>query len=240
MKTNLILLFGILGILTTQSLTQQKVIAHPHCDPYLDCYRESENLEKAEYWTNYFFKLIRPEMRNKQVRIHHTLYRRERSAIKQVVDRVLNRSCQRPHIDHYYFLLERDRNREDRESWDSYHRRDRLRSRLDRRHNIWHRYDDYDRELWWDEELWDDGYYWGRTEDYFFEGLYRELTDAVFYARHPELSRPVSRRQVMNWSSEWTFIRQHFADFEREKFIKQHLIPICDREVYENMDSIYR
>jgi hypothetical protein len=167
-------------------------------------------------------------MRNKKIRIHHTLYRRERAEIRRVVNKVVYQSCQQPNINHYYLLSEREQDREKLERWQSLDRRERMRTEL-RDEQRYHYYDD---ELFWDEELWDEGYYWGRTDDYFFEGLYRDLTDAVFYARHPELSHHFSRRDTMNWSSEWTFIRQQFADFEQEKFLKQHLIPICDRYQY--------
>jgi hypothetical protein len=209
-------------------LNQKQSIAHEYCESYLDCYQEPEDLETVDYWTNYFFKLLRPEMRNKKIRIHHTLYRRERAEIRRVVNKVVYQSCQQPNINHYYLLSEREQDREKLERWQSLDRRERMRTEL-RDEQRYHYYDD---ELFWDEELWDEGYYWGRTDDYFFEGLYRDLTDAVFYARHPELSHHFSRRDTMNWSSEWTFIRQQFADFEQEKFLKQHLIPICDRYQY--------
>ena len=210
-----------------------KTLAHEYCESYIDCHQNPEDLEKVDYWTNYFFKLLRPEMRNKKVNIHHTLYRRERAEIRQVINKVVHQSCQQPHMNHYYLLSEREREREKQERWHRFDRRERLRERINNSKNYyWHRYYYYDYELLWDEELWDEGYYWGRTDDYFFEGLYRELTDAVFYARHPELARHVTRRDTMNWAGEWSFIRQHFADFEQEQFLKQQLIPVCDRYKY--------
>ena len=231
----------ILTVFTTISLSffnAPKAIAHEYCRSPMDCHRdlepepEPENIEKIDYWTNYFFKLLRPEMRNKKVRIHHTLYRRERAEIRRVVSKVLYQSCQRPHINHYYQISERDRNDVKRLRRERFDRRERLRSRLRNDESYYqHRYY-YDDELSWDEELWDEGYYWDRTNDYFFEGLYRELTDAVFYARHPELSHQASRKDTMNWSGEWSFIRQHFSDFQQEKFLKQQLIPVCDRYEY--------
>ena len=234
MKTNTLLILTILIAILVSLFNPPKVLAHEYCESYIDCHQEPEDLEKVDYWTNYFFKLLRPEMRNKRVRIHHTLYRRERAEIRRVINKVVHQSCQHPHINHYYLLSEREKEREKRERRQRFGRRERLRNQLrDDRDYYWHRYYYYDDELLWDEELWDEGYYWDRTEDYFFEGLYRELTDAVFYARHPELSpRHVSRRDTMNWAGEWSFIRQHFADFEQEKFLKQQLIPLCDRYKY--------
>ncbi|MGF1540118.1 MAG: hypothetical protein ACFCU5_06635 [Pleurocapsa sp.] len=233
MKINQLLLISLITSLLISIFTPLQAKAHKYCESYLDCPPTSEELEKVDYWTNYFFKLLRPEMRNKQVRIHHTLYRRERAQIRRVINKVIHQSCQKPHINHYYLLSERERNREKKERWHRFNRREILRDRLqNNRDDYWHRYYYYDDELLWDEQLWDEGYYWGRTNDYFFEGLYRELTDAVFYARHPELAHPVDRRGRMNWAGEWSFIRQRFADFEQEKFLKQHLIPVCDRYPY--------
>ena len=233
MKITKLLILSIFTNMLMSVFNPPKAAAHEYCESYLDCHQEPEDLEKVDYWTNYFFKLLRPEMRNKKVRIHHTLYRREKSEIRRVVNKVVHQSCQRPHINHYYLLSERDRDREKQEPRQRFGRRERLRKKLRNNQDYyWHRYYYYDDELLWDEELWDEGYYWGRDSDYFFEGLYRELTDAVFYARHPELSTHVSRRETMNWSGEWSFIRQHFADFEQEKFLKQQLIPVCDRYKY--------
>ena len=230
MKITKLFFLTIFSTILISILNSPKTVAHEYCESYLDCHQKPEHLEKVDYWTNYFFKLLRPEMRNKKVRIHHTLYRRERAEIRRVINKVVHQSCQQPHINHYYLLSERERDREKRERWQRFSRRERLRDKLqDNRDSYWHGYYNYENELLWDEELWEEGYYWRRTDDYFFEGLYRELTDAVFYARHPELSHRVSRRDTMNWSGEWSFIRQHFADFEQEKFLKQHLIPVCDR-----------
>lgn len=233
MKITKLFILAACAAISVSAYNSDRVSAHEYCESYIDCHREPEDLEKVDYWTNYFFKLLRPEMRNTKVRIHHELYRRERAEIRRVVNKIVHQSCQRPHINHYYLLSEREREREKQERWHRFGRRERLRQKL--RHNrdyYWHRYYYYDDEMLWDEELWDEGYYWGRDKDYFFEGLYRELTDAVFYARHPELSHHISRRNTMNWAGEWTFIRQHFADFERERFLKQHLIPVCDRHKY--------
>ena len=227
MKTNQLLSFSILAIVWIQIFTSSKVVAHTNCESYLDCHQNPENLEKVDYWTNYFFKLLRPEMRNKRIKIHHTLYRRERAEIRRVVNQIVYRSCQQPYLNRYYLLTEREQDEEKPPRWHSYNHRERLSHRFHDRDHLW--YPDSGDELLWDEELWHEGYYWRRSEDYFFEGLYRDLTDAVFSARHPELSQHGSRRETMNWSTEWVFIRQHFANFEQEQFVKQHLIPLCDR-----------
>ena len=233
MKITKLLTLTILVTILISVFNSSQIVAHEYCESYIDCHQEPEDLEKVDYWTNYFFKLLRPEMRNKKVRIHQTLYRRERSEIRRVVNKVVHQSCQRPNINHYYLLSERERDKEKQERQQRSSRRGRLRDKLqENRDYYWHRYYYYDDELLWDEELWDEGYSWGRTNDYFFEGLYRELTDAVFYARHPELARHISRRDTMNWAGEWSFIRQHFANFEQERFLKQHLIPVCDRYKY--------
>ena len=233
MKITKLLILSTLITILISIFTQQKVAAHKYCESYIDCHQEPEDLEKVDYWTNYFFEKLHPEMRHKRVRIHQTLYRRERAEIRRIVNKVIYQSCQQPFINHYYLLSEREREREKREHQRGFFRRQRMRNRFrNNRDDSWHKYYYHDDELLWDEELWDKGYYWGRSKDYFFEGLYRDLTDAVFYARHPELSRHISRRETMNWSTEWIFIRQHFADFEQEEFLKQHLIPLCDRYRY--------
>lgn len=219
-----------IAVLMSASNTS-KIEAHEYCGSYIDCHQEPEQLEKIDYWTNYFFKLLRPEMRNKKVRRHHTLYRREKAGIRRVVNKVVNQSCQQTHINHYYLLSERER--KEPESRVYFDRQARLRKKLGNSQSYyWNRYDYQNEELLWDEELWGDKHYWGRDNDYFFEGLYRELTDAVFYARHPEISRHVYRRNTINEAGEWSFIRQHFADFQQEKFLKQQLIPICYRYEY--------
>lgn len=228
MKTTRLLILSLIMGVFISVFTQQKIAAHRYCESYINCDREPEVLEKIDYWTNYFFKLSRPEMRNKPIRIHHTLYRREKAEIRRVINKVLDRSCQQPNLNRYY-LLSRERERKKREPWQRRDRRNRIRYDYDR---YWERDYYYDDERFWDEELWEEGYYWGRTEDYFFDGLYRDLTDAVFYARHPELARNISRKSTINWSTEWMFIRQSFADFEQEEFLKQHLIPLCDRYRY--------
>jgi hypothetical protein len=233
MKLNKILTLTILITGLISSFKSPQTLAHEYCESYIDCHQEQENLEIVDYWTNYFFKLLRPEMRNKKIKIHHTLYRRERSEIRRVVNNVVYQSCQQPNINHYYLLSEREKERKKLEFRQLLNHQAGVRKEFRDNHDAdWQRSDHDDEELFWDEELWNEGYYWGRTNDYFFEGLYQDLTDAVFYARHPELSEQISRKDTMNWSSEWTFIRQQFADFEQEKFLKQHLIPICDRYQY--------
>ncbi len=226
MKITKLFFLTIFSTILISILNSPKTLAHEYCESYLDCHQKPEHLEKVNYWTNYFFKLLRPEMRNKKVRIHHTLYRRERAEIRRVVNRVVYKSCQQPYLNRYYLLAERDRERDKRERWHRYNHREKPSHRLHDRDRVYKYSGD---ELLWDEKLWNEGYYWRRSEDYFFEGLYRDLTDAVFSARHPELSRRGSKRKTMNWSTEWIFIRQYFANFEQEQFLKQYLIPLCAR-----------
>lgn len=187
-----------------------------------------EKLEKINYWTDYFFYLARPEMRGKKIQHHHSLYRQEQIAIRKVVRQIVFSSCQRPNINHYYFLTERD-NHKPRYLYR--HRNiDRDRSQG---FNYRYNYPYYDKELSLEQAPDDLDYYWVRNKNYFFAGLYHDLTDALFYARHPEFSRQVSRKSTMNLTSEWIFIRQHFADFEQEQFIKQNLIPLCTQDFQE-------
>ena len=226
MKLNQLLSLTISSLVCIPMFLPSKILAHEYCPSYLDC-QHTENLEKIDYWTNYFFKLVRPEMRHKRIRMHHTLYRRELTAIRRVVHKLVSQSCQQPQMNQYYLLLKRDLESSRQNYRQSWHRRNRINRINDDSNNNWQQYKYYGEELLWDEKLWNEGYYWQRTEDYFFEGLYGDLADAIFYARHPELSAETSIKNNFNWSTEWTFVRQYFANFEEEKFIKQHLIPLC-------------
>ena len=248
------LILSILTISYIQISTPQKVVAHPHDEDEEKvevnnrynrdrrAYKTSEDIEAIDYWTNYFFKLVYPEMRGKHIRLHHTRYRRERMAIRQVVEKVILSSCQQPDLNRYYFLTTEEpelevnnrptrlpkrypySNRIKRDRWQPYPRREIAQLRP--------RYPYHDERLW-DEELWGENYYWWREQEHFFASLYRDLTDAIFYARHPELSRNTSRKSHLSWSTEWTFIRKYFASYEQEKTIKQYFIPLCDR--YSNV-----
>jgi hypothetical protein len=74
-------------------------------------------------------------------------------------------------------------------------------------------------------------YYLRNQEDnYFFAGFYRELTDAVFYARHPELSDRKSWSKDMNLATEWMFIRQYFTSFNTSERLQKEFIPTCNKQ----------
>jgi hypothetical protein len=231
MNKSISLILGIFTIYLSLIVTSEKIAAMPSCSSHITaCEKTPEELEKIDYWTNYFFKVLRPEMRGKRVQYHQSLFRREKAAIRQVIRQVVYCSCQEPNLNRYYFLMARQRD----DAWrrDRYKYESRYENRYDR--NSDERYFYADDELRWDEQLWDEEYYWSRNRDYFFDGLYADLTDAIFYARHPEFDRRISKKSKMDWTSEWTFIRQYFANYEQERFIKQYLIPVCDRDFTNN------
>lgn len=186
---------------------QKPILAFDYCkfEPNKTCFESSEKQQKINYWTSYFFYLLRPEIRQQKTKPRDLIYRRENAQIRQVVKKVLEETCQLPQLNHYYLLTNSTENR--------------LKNRALHSHN-----NNRDRQ-----NIWDQDYYWERTEKYFFAGLYQDLTEAVFAARHPELLPQMSREKTINWSTERIFIRQHFVDFEQEKILKENLIPICDR-----------
>ena len=250
----LTILFGSLGL----GVNAQKALAHRYCEPAVNCHHNSQDQETIDYWTNYFFKLVRPEMRHKRIRAHQTLYRRELTEIRRVVANVIDRSCQEPHLNRYYSRIEQDAyNLDSKTARRRFVPRGvRLRhypndqvalhrlteAEIQNAEMLRDRYDDWERAEYyaeysedgfsdrvasWDEELWAKDYAWQRTDDYFFNGLYQDLANAVFHARHPELSRNLDIKDNLNWATEWTFIRQYFASYEEDNFLKQHFIPLC-------------
>lgn len=230
MKINLLRSLFFLTIFCLQIFFPSKIVAHPHCESSFNCGSTPETLAKIDYWTNYFFKLIRPEMRHTRVRVHHTLYRREVTEIRKVVTKVIYESCQQPHLNYYYLLSTKEKEASISNRRRGLNRQERIEENHGNTYNNWERSDYDGNELLWDRELWSDGYYWQRTEGYFFDGLYQDLTNGIFYARHPELSRDINIKDNLNWATEWTFIRQYFVTFEEEIFLKQHLIPLCNRK----------
>ena len=253
MRFNKLLFITILFSSLSLGINAQKAHAHRYCESPGNCHHSSENRETIDYWTNYFFKLIRPEMRHKRVQVHQTLYRRELTEIRSVVANVIDRSCQQPHVNRYYYRAEREENNPQKTA------RRRFVPRGVRLHHyssdkpVLHslseaeilrdRYDDWDRAEYydtefsdrvssWDEELWARQDSWERTKDYFFNGFYQDLANAVFHARHPELSRDLNIKDNLNWATEWTFIRQYFASYEEDQFLKQHFIPLCASKNY--------
>ncbi|MEL6442572.1 MAG: hypothetical protein AAFQ80_25435 [Cyanobacteria bacterium J06621_8] len=226
MKITKLLISSVLTAISIAILNPIKTVAHEYCESYLDCDHRSEKLEQVDYWTNYFFTSLRPEMENKKIKAYHTLYIRERAEIRRVINKVIFQSCQIPDMNQYYLLSEGEESEERQERWKRSNRRQGVRISV-RNNQGYHRHFSDDRELSWDKKSSDEGYYWGFSDDHFFENLYNELTDAIFNARHPELARHTSSKKTMNWAGEWSFIRQYFADFEQEKFLKRHLISVC-------------
>lgn len=196
---------------------QKPILAFDYCEfePNKTCFESSEKQQKINYWTSYFFYLLHPEIRQQKYKLH-LLYRREKFQLRQVVKKVVEESCQLPQLNHYYLLTKStEKGRKNRALNSGNYNRDR-------------------------QNLSDQDYYWERTENYFFAGLYQDLTEAVFAARHPELSPQESRKKTITWFTEQIFIRQHFVDFEQEKILKESLIPICDRSIpllNENQDN---
>ena len=182
----------------TQYSSQKEVQAYPSCRRSSDLIRSPEKLKKISYWTDYFFVLVRPEMRDKKIKVSDTLYRREKTGIRQVVRQVISCSCYWSRKNYYLIkqYIPEDKQRKDKWQWE---------------------------------------YYWLRNDDYWFDGLYSDFTDAVFYARHPELNADKSHLKDINLATEWMFIRQYFADFATENPLKQEFIPPCDRDIYNKI-----
>ena len=198
-------------------LISQPLAANPACETHITaCEKTLEKLEKINYWTDYFFELARPEMKGKKIKQDQTLYHRERIAIQDVIKQVVFCSCQQPQLKHYYFLSQR----ENHKPRALHRRRTNYSDRINRR-------------LTGQQESEERDFNWIRNKNYYFDGLYSDLTDALFYARHPEFSRQVSPKSSLNLSTEWIFIRQSFLNLDQEIFIKQHLIPVCDRNFEE-------
>ena len=55
----------------TQYSRQKEVQAYPSCRRYSDLIRSPEKLKKISYWTDYFFVLVRPEMRDKKIKVSY-------------------------------------------------------------------------------------------------------------------------------------------------------------------------
>lgn len=197
MKFYRILISVLLTTTITQYWTQQEVKAYSFCDRSASI-RSPEKLKRIGYWTDYFFYLVRPEMRDKKIQVSQTLYRREKTGIRQVIRQVTSCSCYWSRKNYY---LVKQHIPEDKQQ----------------------------------KDIWQWEYYWLKNNEYWFEGLYRDFTDAVFYARHPELSRDNSNLKNMNLATEWMFIRQHLVDFETENTLKQEFIPPCDRDAIDKI-----
>ncbi len=189
----------------------------------------SSNLEVIDYWTQHFFDLLRPEQKGKEVQRYETHYQREKAAIAQVVTHVLFSTCQQSHRNHYFFLTDQTIDNDSaRYSHDRYlSRSPNHRSLSNRERKRQFNFAQQRRFILEKEHLWENDFYWRQNRNYFFEGLYRDLTDAIFYARHPEISLKEDKSRHLNWGSEWNFIRRRFANYDQEKVLKHTFIPVC-------------
>lgn len=183
----------------------------------------TEELKVTNYWVEHFFRYLRPELRGREIELYDTLYRREKAAINEVVNFVLYETCQEKSRNHYYFLgvkkVRRARNYNDRYPRYRYNPRSLNEELYNRERQARFRHEE--------PELWQNDYFWRQNRDYFFEGLYKDLTDAIFYARHPEIPLEEEKIHHLNWSGEWNAIRSHFANYDQEQKIKDHFIPLC-------------
>ncbi len=201
-------------IIATQYFAHQRIIAHPkNADVYPTCDRTKhgskvdrlpkltsspEQLKKTSYWTEYFFYLIRPEMKGKKIQAAQTLYRQEKTGIRQIVRQVFSCSCYWSKKNYYLIKQYIPEDKQNKHFWQ------------------------------WE-------YYWLKNDNYWFDGLYSDFTDAVFYARHPELNRDKSYLENMNLATEWMFIRQHLVSFDTENMLKKEFIPTCDRDAIDKI-----
>ncbi len=188
----------------------------------------AETLEVIDYWTQHFFDLLRPETIGKDVKVYDKLYRREKAAISQVVTYVLFATCHQSHRNHYFFLTEQARPNNS-EQYPRYRYYPRAINRNLSNRPIESEFSPNNQQefVLEEEHLWERDFYWRQNRDYFFEGLYRDLTDAIFYARHPEISLQEDKIQHLNWATEWDFIRRRFANYDQEQVLKQYFIPVC-------------
>ncbi len=189
----------------------------------------SSNLEIIDYWVQHFFDLLRPELKGKDVQIYETIYQREKAAIAQVVTYVLFSTCQQHHRNHYFFLTYQEIHKYFAQyPRYRYYPRGANRNLYNRERKRKFDHDHQRRFIREEEHLWENDFYWRQNRNYFFEGLYQDLTDAIFYARHPEISLEEDKSQHLNWGSEWNLIRRHFANYDQEQFLKTSFIPICN------------
>ncbi len=196
----------------------ERVSALPQ--PLLEINSTRESPFIINYWTQYFFDLLRPELVGKEQSNYSKLHRREKSAISEIVVHILSYTCQRS-PDKYFVLTEaRELNDSDKYPRYRYYPKGHNRNLYNRERNP-----DFNLE---DNNIRDISFHWRLERDYFFEGLYKDLTDAIFYARHPEFSVQENKKlQHLNWSAEWNFIRRHFANYNQEQVYKQFFIPSC-------------
>lgn len=138
-----------------------KVQAFKACQESIDITNSPEILEKINYWTDYFFYLVRPELKiqKETIQLSNPIYVTEKSRINQVVRQVLLCPSYGDKKNHY---------------------------------------------------LWDKDDILTRADRDFWEWFYNALTDAVFYAHHPELEARKSWSKNITLFTEWILIRQSF------------------------------
>ena len=183
----------------------------------------TKEIQITNDWTEHFFHYLRPELRGREIELYDTLYRREKAAINEVVNFVLYETCQEKNRNHYYFVgvkkVRRARSYNDRYPRYRYNPRSVNEELYNRQRQSRFRHED--------PEIWENDYFWRQNRDYFFEGLYKDLSDAIFYARHPEIPLEEEKINHLNWAGEWNAIRRHFANFDQEQKLKDHFIPLC-------------
>ena len=185
-------------------------------------------LSIRDRWTQYFFDLIRPELININLKDSDLLYHREKAAISEIVTYVLDYTCHQVNQNEYYILTQKtNSNLSDKYPRYRYYPRGINRTLYNRaRRSEWNEGAQQESRL--DaNEIEETNFFWQLNRDYFFHGLYQDLTDAVFYARHPEISHKENKLQYLNWSAEWNFIRRRFVIYNQEKIFKNGFIPVC-------------
>ena len=188
----------------------------------------SSTLEVIDYWTQHFFDLLRPELQGREIQRYETIYQREKAAIAQIVNHILLSTCQQQHRNYYFFLTDQKIDNDSaRYPRSQYPQRGANSNLYNREKKTRFSHNNQRRFILEKEYIWEDNFYWRQNKNYFFEGFYQDLTDAIFYARHPEISLKEEKSQHFNLATEWNLIRRHFANYDQEEFLKKYLIPIC-------------
>jgi hypothetical protein len=160
-----------------------KANADACCDFKTPVSYSAEQIAKINYWTDYFFFLIRPELQGKPIKLSQQLYRREQAGIRLIVRKIIVYGC------------------------------------------YWERKNYYLEKISLEDQPERD--YWLIRENYLFDGLYAQLTNAIFYAHHPELPKQKSNFKNLNWVTEWNNIRHNFANYQQETNLLSQFIPVC-------------
>ena len=186
----------------------------------------------SDRWTQYFFDLIRPELINKKLKNSDSLYRREQAGISEIVNYVLDYTCQQSDQNKYYILTTKNNSNSSkkRSSYRYYSRRNnRAYPHPDRRStfNQNHQQDSISDN----KKITERNFFWQLNRDYFFDGLYQDLTDAIFYARHPEISHKENELEHLDWAAERNFIRRRLANYNQKEILQEDFIPVCQNNL---------